>query len=155
MTDSTIERSIVIDAPIDVVWRTITEPEQIRRWFSDRADLNATPGTVGSLAFGAEDADPYVVEITVVDVEAPHVFSFRWVGPEGVPATPENSMLVTFRLSADSKASTTLHVSETGLEALPWPEGEKLIYIKDHRNGWTKQGDRLVALFTAEPSASA
>ena len=29
MTDLTIEREIVIDAPADVVWRTITEPEQI------------------------------------------------------------------------------------------------------------------------------
>lgn len=155
MTDGTIERSIAIDAPIDVVWRTITEPEQIRRWFSDGVDLKATPGAVGTLTFRAENVDPYVVEITVVDVEAPHVFSFRWVGPQGVPATSENSMLVTFRLTADSKARTTLHVSETGLEDLPWPEGEKLIYIKDHRTGWTKQGDRLQALFTAGPSASA
>ena len=155
MTDVSIERSVAIDAPIDVVWRTITEPDQIRRWFSDRVDLNATPGAVGTLTFGAEDVEPYVVEITVVDVEAPHVFSFRWVGPEGVPATPENSMLVTFRLTADSTARTTLHVSETGLEDLPWPEGEKLIYIRDHRDGWTKQGDRLKALFAAGPSASA
>ena len=119
MTDAAIERSIAIDAPIEVVWRTITEPAQIRRWFSDRVDLHATPGAVGSLTFGADDVDPYVVEITVVDVEAPHVFSFRWVGPEGVPATPDNSMLVTFRLSADTNTRTTLHVSETGLEALP------------------------------------
>jgi uncharacterized protein YndB with AHSA1/START domain len=155
MMDATIERRITIDAPIEVVWRTITERDQIRRWFSDEVELKAKPGAVGTLTFRAEDAHPHVVEITVVEVEAPHVFSFRWVGPQGVPATPENSMLVTFRLTADSPARTTLHVSESGLEDLPWPEGEKLIYIKDHRNGWTTQGDRLLALFTTRgPSAS-
>ena len=39
MTDLTIEREIVIDAPADVVWRTITEPEQIAQWFADRVEL--------------------------------------------------------------------------------------------------------------------
>ena len=31
-----IEREIVIEAPAEVVWRTITEPDQISLWFADR-----------------------------------------------------------------------------------------------------------------------
>ena len=27
-----IEREVVIDAPVDVVWRTVTEPQQISQW---------------------------------------------------------------------------------------------------------------------------
>ena len=28
-----IEREIMIEAPVKVVWRTITEPDQISQWF--------------------------------------------------------------------------------------------------------------------------
>ena len=31
MANFEIEREVVIDAPVDVVWRTITEPDQISR----------------------------------------------------------------------------------------------------------------------------
>ena len=54
MNNYTIERDIEIDAPVEVVWRTITEPELIRTWFSDAADVEARPGAVGSLTFRAD-----------------------------------------------------------------------------------------------------
>jgi hypothetical protein len=38
-TEYQIEREIVIDAPVEVVWRTITEPDQISQWFADKVDL--------------------------------------------------------------------------------------------------------------------
>lgn len=38
-----IEREIVIEAPAALVWRTITEPDQMTRWFADRVDLVAEP----------------------------------------------------------------------------------------------------------------
>ena len=40
MADQHIEREVVIDAPADVVWRTITEPDQITRWFADKVELD-------------------------------------------------------------------------------------------------------------------
>ena len=39
-----IEREVMIDAPVDVVWRTITEPEQISQWLAERAELELKPG---------------------------------------------------------------------------------------------------------------
>jgi uncharacterized protein YndB with AHSA1/START domain len=33
-----IEQEIVIHAPVEYVWRAITEPEQIRLWFSEYTD---------------------------------------------------------------------------------------------------------------------
>jgi hypothetical protein len=66
MNNSTIERDIEIEAPIEVVWRTITEPELIRTWFADTADVEARPGAVGSLTFRAETDAPNIVGITVV-----------------------------------------------------------------------------------------
>ena len=30
-----IEREVLIEAPADVVWRTITEPGQLSQWFAE------------------------------------------------------------------------------------------------------------------------
>jgi len=106
MSTYTIEREIEIEAPIDVVWRTITEPELIRTWFADVADVEARPGAVGSLTFRADSGAPHVVGITVVAADRPHRFSYRWVYPPGERATEANSTLVTFTLVADGDERT-------------------------------------------------
>ena len=46
-----IEREILTAAPVDVVGRTVTEPDQVSKWFSDEAGLAATPGYRGALTF--------------------------------------------------------------------------------------------------------
>lgn len=40
MIPSVIEREVLIEAPVEVVWRTVTEPGQISRWFSDAAEID-------------------------------------------------------------------------------------------------------------------
>jgi uncharacterized protein YndB with AHSA1/START domain len=52
MAGLVIEREILIEAPPEVVWRTITEPDQVSQWFADQADLVAEPGARGYLRFG-------------------------------------------------------------------------------------------------------
>ena len=47
-----IEREVLIEAPPEVVWRTITEPDQMSQWFADRVDLVAEPGAHGYMRFG-------------------------------------------------------------------------------------------------------
>jgi len=42
-----IEREILIEAPIQLVWRTITEPDQISHWFADGVELVLEPGGHG------------------------------------------------------------------------------------------------------------
>jgi hypothetical protein len=34
-----IDREVLIEAPTEVVWRTITEPDQISQWFASRVEL--------------------------------------------------------------------------------------------------------------------
>jgi hypothetical protein len=48
-----IEREVLIEAPAEVVWRTITEPDQLSQWFADRVDLVVEPGAHGYMEFGA------------------------------------------------------------------------------------------------------
>ena len=150
MSDFTIDRDVVIEAPVDVVWRTITEPEQIQKWFAERVELELKPGGAGYLRFNKDVATAIVVET----VEEPTTFAFRWnrtQDPDPDPALG-NTVLVEFTLSAQGPERTHLRVVETGLEPLPWPQDEKLSYAKDHRGGWTECFARLAALFS-EPQA--
>src|SRR5246127_1344043 len=96
-----IEREIVIDAPIDVVWRTITEPDQISLWFADKVELEVKPGARGYLGFG-DEGGPVVVET----VDPPTRFSFRWNHPAGEEPVVGNSMLVEFTLTPEDAERT-------------------------------------------------
>jgi uncharacterized protein YndB with AHSA1/START domain len=153
MSTYTIERDIEIEAPVEVVWRTITEPEQISSWLSDVVELEARPGAVGSLTFRAGSDDPLVVGITVVAAEPPHRFSFRWCYPAGDDATADNSTLVTFTLAADGAERTRLRVVESGLDELDWPDADKQKFADEHRHGWQERGDALRDLFVAGQSS--
>jgi uncharacterized protein YndB with AHSA1/START domain len=98
-----IERDIVIEAPVEVVWRTITEPDQIRLWFADRVELDIEPGARGYLGFG-EQGGPVVVET----VDPPTRFSFRWNHPAGEEPAAENSLLVEFILAGEGERTHLL-----------------------------------------------
>ena len=154
MSTYTIERDIEIEAPVDVVWHTITEPDQIRTWFSDVVELEARPGAVGRLTFRADSDDPLVVDITVVAAERPYRFSFRWCYPPGDHASADNSTLVTFTLTADGDARTRLRVAETGLDRLDWPDADKQNFVDQHQHGWQERGDALRDLFVGGRESS-
>lgn len=150
MTTYTIEQDIDIDAPVEVVWRTITEPDQIVRWFSDAVDVEARPGASGTVTFrGDGSGEPFVVNVAVVAVDRPNRYSFRWSHPSGDSATPANSTLVTFTLVADGAERTRLRVEETGLDNVDWPEERRQDYADEHRAGWQTLGGRLRDLFTS------
>src|SRR4051812_35398646 len=126
-----IERDILIDAPVEIVWAVVTEPEHIGSWFSESAELDLRPGGKALLHW-----DEYgTVQGRVERVEPPHVFSFRWVVDPGTDLTEDNSTLVEFRLSAEGE-STRLTVVETGFRDLAVPDEDKQRHVDSHRRGW-------------------
>jgi uncharacterized protein YndB with AHSA1/START domain len=144
MTDLTIEREILIEAPADVVWRTITEPDQVTQWFADRVELDARPGGDGALFFEDMAAAAHLV---VETLDPPHRFGFRWGHPDGEAPVPANSVLVEFTLTPEGDERTRLRVAETGLDAVGWSDDEKARYVDDHRTGWDHHLGRLVDLY--------
>jgi uncharacterized protein YndB with AHSA1/START domain len=136
-----IDRDIVINAPVEVVWRTVTEPEQMSKWFADRVDLVVEPGARGYMNFG-DQGGPVVVET----VDPPTRFSFRWNHPRDEDPVVGNSMLVEFTLTPEGDDRTRLRVVETGHALRDWPEAEKQRYADEHNEGWLDYLNRLAAL---------
>jgi uncharacterized protein YndB with AHSA1/START domain len=136
-----IDRDILIEAPADVVWRTVTEPGQLSLWFADRVDLVVEPGARGYLGFGDQGG-----EVVVEVVDPPSRFSFRWNHPAGTDPVPGNSMLVEFTLTPEGDERTRLRVTESGHELRDWPDAEKQRYADEHRGGWGTILDRLATL---------
>jgi uncharacterized protein YndB with AHSA1/START domain len=136
-----IDSEVLIAAPVDVVWRTITEPDQMTQWFADKVDLVVEPGAHGYMGFG-DQGGPVVVEA----VDPPTRFSFRWNHPRGEEPLPGNSMLVEFTLTPEGDERTRLRVTETGHELRAWPDEEKQRYAAEHQEGW---GDFLGRLDAA------
>jgi uncharacterized protein YndB with AHSA1/START domain len=142
MLTQRIEREIRIDAPIDVVWSVVTEPEQIAQWFSEVAEFELQPGAEGTLTFRGsrkgsrpKEQPESVVNLRVERVEPPRYFSFRWDYPHGVEPDESNAPLVEFTLTEEGEA-TMLKLVESGLGRQGWTDGENEQYIADHNRGW-------------------
>ena len=151
MENFEIEREVVIDAPVDVVWRTITEPDQISQWFADRAELVAQPGEHGALYFGDGDGAERSYPLVVEALEPPSRFSFRWNHPAGEEPVAGNSVLVEFTLVAEGSEQTRLRVVESGLDQLAWTDAEKERYAAEHNGGWPTFLGRLASLLADRP----
>ena len=84
MSDFRIERDVVIEAPPDVVWKTITEPDQITGWFADRVELDLKPGGHGYLGFGKDVGTAILVEV----VDEPRPQRGPHTGHQGLRVDP-------------------------------------------------------------------
>lgn len=147
MTRLVIEREIVIEAPAEVVWRTVTEPGQMSLWFAGRVDLVVEPGAHGYMGFG-DQGGPVVVETA----DRPTRFSFRWNHPRDEEPVAGNSMLVEFMLTPMGDERTRVRVSEGGHELRDWPDAEKQRYADEHREGWGDFLKRLAGVITERRS---
>jgi uncharacterized protein YndB with AHSA1/START domain len=81
MIPERIEREILIDAPIDVVWSVVTEPEHVGGWFSDSAEIDLRPGGDAIFIWDEHGSAHGRVE----RVEPPHFVSYRWMRPVRAP----------------------------------------------------------------------
>ena len=97
MIPDRIEREILIDAPPEVVWGVVTDPEHVAGWFSDSAEIELRPGGRAILTWEEHGRVPGRVE----SVEPPRFFSFRWISGSGTELREDNTTLVEFTLSAE------------------------------------------------------
>jgi uncharacterized protein YndB with AHSA1/START domain len=138
MVPERVEREILIEAPPEVVWAVVTEPEHIAGWFSDFAEIDLRPGGKAILTWKEHGAAHGQVEA----VEPPHFFSFRWIRGTETELREGNSTLVEFSLRAEG-GGTRLRVVESRFPQLEGPEDDKAKYAEEHRQGWERELDEL------------
>src|SRR3954470_5982780 len=132
-----IERDIVIAAPVERVWKLITSPEHVGRWFADAgAEIDLRPGGALSLSWREHGTFHGRVEA----VEPPRRFAYRWlstINSQAEPA-PGNSTLTEFTLAPEGDA-TRVVVVESGFAALDAEPAERAAALASHTTGWEKE----------------
>ena len=135
MVPDSIERETVIDAPVERVWRLITEAEHIGRWFADAgAEIDPRPGGTMVLRW-AEHGES---RGRVVAVEPHTRFSYRWApfkDPGGEEPVEGNSTLVEFTLEPAGDG-TRLRVVETGFASLAASAEQRAANHAGNTEGW-------------------
>ena len=89
-------------APPELVFKALTEPEYVRRWFGPRAleitesEADLRVGGTWRVVHRAPDGTEFVFGGTFLELDAPHkrVGTFRWEG------APEHEAVETFEITA-------------------------------------------------------
>ena len=140
-----IDRSIVIDAPRERVWRALANAEEFGTWFG--AKLQGQAFAPGQRVRGPITSCGYEhVQFDVVTerVEPQQLISYRW-HPYAVDAdvdyTQETPTLVTFTLEDAPGNGTLLTVVESGFDNIP-PQ-RRLEAFRMNNNGWEAQMNNI------------
>src|SRR4051812_41693755 len=128
----TIEREVLIAAPIERVWDVITRPEHMGRWFGDAGAEQE--GNVIRMRWEKHGE----VELRIVRSEAPRVFAYRWdANIKGVGDT-----LVEFTLTPEGDG-TRVQVVESGFASLATTDTVRQELRQGNVGGWTAELDEL------------
>jgi uncharacterized protein YndB with AHSA1/START domain len=133
VSENVIEREVLIEAPVDVVWSVITDPSHLVHWWSEQAELDLRPGGAGEFTFTNREGQRVTAPLRIEAVEPGRRFVYRWSQPEGEEPHAGNSALVEFTLEPEGEA-TRLRVRESGIADLPRAEA----YHDDHSQGWSR-----------------
>ena len=141
LENSCVERSIVIQAPRDRVWRALSNAEHFGTWFGAKLEGQTfAPGkrVRGQITIcGHEDA---WFDVVIERIEPQDLFSYRWhpyaVDPS-VDYAKEEPTLVTFTLTDAPGNGTLLTVRETGFENVP--PHRRLEAFRMNSAGWEAQ----------------
>ena len=144
-----IEREVYIEATPEIVFQAVSDPDHVKQWWPDDARYEAVVGSTGEVLFAdPDDRDGGKVEtLTVVDVQPPTRFSFRWTHPAGDEAAEGNSLLVTFELVPQGEG-TLLRFRETGFRERGWEAAVLEASYQDHVRGWDYFLPRLASYAT-------
>ena len=145
-----IEKSVLLRAPQERVWRAISDSKQFGSWFGVQFDGPFVAGAsiVGKMVTTTVDAEvakrqePYKghrFEFAVDRIEPMRLFSFRWhpfAMDSSVDYSKEPSTLVVFQLD-EVADGTKLTVTESGFDQIPLERRAKAFAANE--GGWAAQ----------------
>ena len=142
MTDR-IEKNIELKAPVERVWRALTDHNEFGEWFRVKLDGPFVSGEVATGHILYPGYEHLKWEARIQRMDAPRLFSFTWhpyaVDPD-VDYSKEPPTLVEFRLEP-SPNGTFLTIVESGFDALPPERRSSALRMNDE--GWTGQSENI------------
>jgi uncharacterized protein YndB with AHSA1/START domain len=134
-----IEKTIDLRAPVERVWRALTDSEEFGAWFKVKLE---SPFVVGEVARGQITHPGYehvVWQAKIVRMDAPRLFAFTWhpyaVDPD-IDYSDENPTLIEFTLEPIT-TGVRLTIAESGFDAVPAHRREEAWRMDD--GGWAQQ----------------
>jgi uncharacterized protein YndB with AHSA1/START domain len=152
MNTDRIEKRVVLRAPLDRVWRAISDAEEFGRWFGVRFDGPFVEGALITAAIAPTTMDDEVakrqqphagVKSTwqIVAIEPRRRFAYRWhpfaIDPD-VNYDSEPTTLVEFTLS-ETDDGVLLTITESGFYAIP--PARRSASFEANSEGWAIQTD--------------
>jgi uncharacterized protein YndB with AHSA1/START domain len=122
------EHEIEIRVPVREVWRALTEPKSLIRWYVEKAEMEPRQGGRYWVSWGAEGDGEARIDVWEVDrrlrlIHLPFV---------GAPPMPEGSAIVEDFSLEDRGGSTLLRLVNSGIPTTPEWDG----FFKGTDSGW-------------------
>jgi uncharacterized protein YndB with AHSA1/START domain len=145
-----IQKIVTLKAPVERVWRAISDASEFGAWFGVLFEGSFRPNTPMRGKMTPTKADPEVAKMqqpyagatfdfTVERIEPMRLFSFRWHPFAVDPAhdySGEPTTLVVFELEPVA-GGTRLTITETGFDGIPLARRAQAFKAND--GGWTIQ----------------
>jgi uncharacterized protein YndB with AHSA1/START domain len=149
MNTDRIEKRILLRAPLNRVWRALSDSAEFGTWFGVKFDGPFVPGASVSGVIVTTKVDAEVAkaqkehaglkfEIAIAQMEPERLFSFRWhpfAVERDVDYSAEPTTLVSFALEPVPNG-VMLTVTESGFERIPLARRAKAFTADEE--GWTK-----------------
>ena len=149
-TTDTIEKTILLRAPLHRVWRAISDSAEFGTWFGVTFEGPFVAGAPVRGTITATKVDPEVARqqkphegkafhIVVDQIEPERLFSFRWHPYEiepGMDYSTEPTTLVAFRLRETSEG-VQLTLTESGFDQIPLERRARAFAANE--GGWSLQ----------------
>jgi uncharacterized protein YndB with AHSA1/START domain len=150
MSMDRIEKQVVLRAPMDRVWRAISDSREFGRWFGAGIDGPFVAGASVTATITGTTVDEEVAELQrphagakatwqIVAVEPPQRFAYRWhpfAADSDVDYEAEPTTLVEFTLSP-APDGVLLTIVESGFDAIP--AARRAAAFEANDGGWAKQ----------------
>jgi uncharacterized protein YndB with AHSA1/START domain len=144
MTDR-IERTVQLKAPVERVWRALTDHREFGDWFRVKLDGPFAPGAEATGRITHPGYEHVIWRARIKEITPHSLFSFTW-HPYAVDAevdyAKETPTLVEFRLEP-AAGGTRLTIVESGFDNLPAHRREAALRMNG--GGWTQQVQNIKA----------
>lgn len=135
---SRIDRTIEIDAPPERVWRALTDPAEVARWFDVTIDGAINQGSEVWMTSQHPDYAGQRFRVRYTELTPPKRLVWRWhpgAADPNVDYSREPETTVSFTLEP-SGGGTRLTIAETGFDEITLERRAKV--YADNTQGWTE-----------------